>query len=496
MGLSLIDPKKNRQLFLDDYAVERKIGVKQTLHPLQNCGPVITPDRSRGETAIQTSSSPQWNPEKGIWEWWYHGEHVYYATSTDGENWETPSLGLYEWNGSRDNNIACDPAGGEHQSLAHIIRDEGDPDPQRRYKGLFSRADRYPGVSPDGFNWTMLDVPPIPSSDTSNFTFDEISGQYIATVKHGTQWGRSVFLSTSKNFGHFSEPELIFHADEIDWENSRERVREVVENPAYITPAVVDDLDYLHTREVDGVCPAEAYYMAVMPYQGFYIGFVLIFNVFGANPPPHMNHSRINQIELAVSRDLYHWERVADRAVFLGIEPWDGVGYNTSQVGMAPPVVRENGELWIYYNGHRMPSRKELYRTHDRNKEFFRLRVDPEMFNDQSALCLAKLPGDRFASLDAEEAGTITTKPFWMRGEDLYVNAEANWGEIYAEILDGETMKPFPGFWVPAELPDPLTGDHLRAKITWKSDHDSVFEKPVRIRFYLHQARLYSFWLE
>ena len=154
--------------------------------------------------------------------------------------------------------------------------------------------------------------------------------------------------------------------------------------------------------------PAESYHMAVMPYEGFYIGFPLIFNVFGANPPPHMNHSRINQIEMTVSRDLRHWERVADREVFIGIEPWDGVRYNTSQVGMAGrPIVGENGEIFIYHMASRIPSGKELYATHNRNKELFRLRVDPEVYNDQSALCLAKLPMDRFACLEAEEAGTM-----------------------------------------------------------------------------------------
>ena len=497
MSLSLIDPKKHRQLFLDDYAVEKMIGVKQTLHPPKKCGPVLKPNRSIGETGIQSRSAPQWNPEKGVWEWWYFGNHIYYATSTDLEHWDTPSLGLYEWNGSKDNNIANDPEGDQDKRLYHIIRDETDPDPQRRYKGLFSASDRYLGTSPDGFNWTMLDVPPIPGSDESHFTFDEISGQYIAMVKQGTEWGRSVFLATSTDFDHFTDPELVFHTDKIDWENRKTRVREIIENPAYITPATVDDLDYLHTREIDGVTPAESYHMAVMPYEGFYIGFVLIFNVFGANPPPHMNHSRINQIEMTVSRDLRHWERVADREVFIGIEPWDGVRYNTSQVAMAGrPIVGENGEIFIYHMASRIPSGKELYATHNRNKELFRLRVDPEVYNDQSALCLAKLPMDRFACLEAEEAGTIVTKPFMMKGEDLYINAEANWGEIYAEILDAETMKPFPGFWVPAHLPPPLTGDHLRAKIEWQPEHDLVFEKPVRIRFYLYQARLYSFWLE
>ena len=416
MSLTLIDPKKHRQLFLDDYAIEKRIGVKQTVHPPKKFGPVIRSDQSHG--TVQSRSAPQWNPEKEIWEWWYFGEDVYYATSTDGEHWEKPSLGLYECNGSKDNNIACDPEGNERR-LYHIIRDEDDPDPQRRYKGLFSSGmyGRDLGTSPDGFNWTMLEVRPIPSSDESQFTYDPYNEQYIAMVKHGTKWGRSVFLATSKDFRDFTKPELIFHADEIDWENRKKRVREVVENPAYITPAIVDDLDHVHTREVDGVSPAEIYNMAVMPYQGFYIGFPVLFNVVGTNPPPHMNHSRISQIELTVSRDLYNWERVGDRGLFIALEPWDGENYGCSQNLLSgQPIVRENGEIWVYYNAHRIPSGMEDYRVHNRTKELFRLNVDPDTFNDGGALSLAKLPMDRFVSLDADQAGTITTKALHDEG--------------------------------------------------------------------------------
>ena len=89
------------------------------MHRPKKCGPVIRPDRARGQRSLQSRSAPQWNPDKGIWEWWYFGEHVYYATSTDGETWERLSVGLYAWNGSRDNNIADDPEAGERQRLTH-----------------------------------------------------------------------------------------------------------------------------------------------------------------------------------------------------------------------------------------------------------------------------------------------------------------------------------------------------------------------------------------
>ena len=153
MDLPMIDPKQSRQLFIDDSAVESMEGIRRALHQPKKFGPVIN-------GGIQSRSCPQWNPEKDLWEWWYMGQHIYYATSTDGEHWEKPNLGLYEWEGPKDNNITCDP---EAPRIMHIIRDDNDPDTQ----------------------------------------------QYLALVKHHTEWGRSVFLSTSKDFNTFTEPELI-----------------------------------------------------------------------------------------------------------------------------------------------------------------------------------------------------------------------------------------------------------------------------------------------
>ena len=474
--MDLIDPKKHRQLFLDDHGLILNQTTTRTLHPPQKFGPLIS-------GGVQSRSAPIWNPEKNIWEWWYMGQGARYATSKYGEHWEKPHLGLYAWEGSKDNNIACDPEG---PGMYHIVRDERDPDPGRRYKALFSSSDRRAGVSPDGFHWTMLDSIAIPSQDESQFTWDPYTEQYLALVKQQTEWGRSVWLSTSKDFTTFTDPVLIFHSDEIDRENRRQRVRKIIEDPAYISPPLLDDIDYI----------AEIYNMAVLPYQGLYIGFPTVFNPFGAIPPPATNFTRINQIEMAVSRDLYTWDRVADRTPFIGIEPFDGQNYGTSQLLMSgPPIVRDDGEIWCYYNALRMPGSIEMYRRFNRCKELFRLGIDQRHFDDAGALSLAKLPRDRFVSIDGDEIGTIITRPFYWRGEDLYINADARWGEIYAEIQDAESGRPHPGFWVPGEEPPPFTGDSLGAKFTWKHPHDLNFEKPVRLKFYLHQARLFSYWL-
>ena len=195
MGETLLKPAEHKQLFIDDHAIHSMSGVSRRLGRLEKLGPVLRPDRSRGQTGLQSRSSPIWNPEKGLWEWWHNGVYSFigrssklscYATSRDGVEWEAPSLGLFEVNGSRDNNVAGDPNG---RRLYHILRDEREEDPARRYKGLFDSHDRWLGVSPDGFDWTMLDVSPIPSQDESHFIYDEYTEQFLAFVKQATSGG-------------------------------------------------------------------------------------------------------------------------------------------------------------------------------------------------------------------------------------------------------------------------------------------------------------------
>ena len=503
MGVQVIDPGEHKQLFLDDHAIESMSGVKRKLHQPKKHGPVLRPDRSRQQILVQSSSPPLWDPQKGLWEWWYSAFYdappyqgpgapilgdIHYATSADGVSWERPSLGLYEWRGSKDNNLAYhtkldflrrrgqrNPVDIAERRLHHIIRDERDPDPQRRYKAIFSDAHnmgRYPAYSPDGFEWTFPHVAPIPSEDTSQFIYDEISEQFVATVKRRTEWGRSVWVSTSADFVDWAEPRLVLHTDEVDQANRRRRIREVVENPDYLSPPVVEDVDYI----------AQLYMMPLMPYERLYVGFPLLFNPAGPDLP-QMNHCGINQVELAVSRDLYHWERVADRAVFIGVEPWDGTNYGTCQVAVCGrPIVRDD-EIWVYHMAVRFRGAPEIY--DDAYQKYFK---------DYGALTLAKLRLDGFVSLDADTEGSIVTAPFMADGGSLHVNAETQDGEVRAAVLDADTMEPLPGLSASECLP--LRGDHLRGQLAWRQGSRLVSESPVRLRFELRGASLYAFWLQ
>src|SRR4026208_34420 len=77
-----------------------------------------------------------------------------YATSKDGFHFDKPNLGIYEYAGSRDNNISF--IGPEATS---VLKDFSDPDPNKRYKMGYDVVDhRGTGLSiatsPDGLHWT------------------------------------------------------------------------------------------------------------------------------------------------------------------------------------------------------------------------------------------------------------------------------------------------------------------------------------------------------
>ena len=320
----------------------------------------------------------------------------------------------------------------------------------------------------------MIDVPPIPSGDTSYLTYDPYTGRFLATVKVRTDWGRAVWLSTSNDFVDWTEAELIFEADEIDKNNRRRRVRRIVEDPAYLTPPFVDDGDYI----------AEIYKMAIMPYEGLYIGFPVLLNPSGSWLGK--NKTGVNQTELAVSRDLRTWSRVANRDLFLDVLPWDGETYDTAQViPCGTPIVREDlGQIWVYYDTCRFRARKDD--VAEEHRKYFD--------EDLNAVALAKVRLDGFVSLDADKRGTLLTRPFDLEGGRLVVNADASAGRIAAEVVDALTGDPVAGLSEGDCVP--VGGDSLGAVISWKGGAELSHHGPVRVRFSLEGARLYAFWLE
>jgi hypothetical protein len=113
---------------------------------------------------------------------------------------------------------------------------------------------------------------------------------------------------------------------------------------------------------------------------------------------------------------------------------------------------------------------------------------------------------DGFVSMEGyEPEGTLTPRRFLLEGDRLIVNARAPekpwgarsvldtpYGRLRVELLDAG-MRVVSGYT--AADCDPFTGDDVRHVVTWNDDPDlaSVAGTPVRLRFHLNNAALYSF---
>ena len=467
-----------RQLFLDDFLLGDLDAVTRVTHsPRKYEGnPVVRPDLPTDGVAIQLRDAPSWDEREQVWKLWYmrYGDDGNgaggsgYARSKDGLVWEKPVLGLVEVRGNRNNNLIM--VQGEPTAFTqHVILDPDAP-PARRYKGMIGPRGRHPIVSADGFTFTRLQVPAIPSQDESHLNWDEVSRQFILTVKHGGPFGRSVYLSLSSDFERWSKPELIYHADAQDQVMGAAYQQEVQGNPRLWRPTINRPDEY----------NVEIYNMAVFRYEGLYIGLPNYFESSGRIPPPRGNQDGINSPKLASSRDLRSWTRVDGRAHFIPISEMGPGVLDTGQIMASSHPIRRGDELWFYYSGIDVRHRPNMPRVIDEYR---------------GAIYLAKLRVDGFVSLRAgEQAGRVDTRPVLVEGRRLFVNVSAS-GALRAEITGPDGRTALPG-WGAGQCV-PVKGNHFRAEVVWPDrDLTELSGKRVRIRFYLQNTDLYSFWLE
>ncbi len=455
-----------RQLFLDDYVVASKNGLAKTMHPPEKKGAVIRPDQP-WEKWLETRCVPVWDEKQQLYKIWmttaspsgYAGNT--YAESADGIHWTKPVLRQCMVHGSLENNFfTVDPKLQWTASIIeNVVYDPNDPDPSRRYKGFVGAEYRQPIASPDGIDWTQLNVPRIPSMDESNLSYDAKDRVFIATTKVWGSSGRSHAIWTSTDFNVWTKLNILFQADEVD---QRLAKRNILARQADSSLQQVDyNPSHFH---------ADIYNVGIFRYEGLYVALPAVYHATsGAEPRTHGFHL----VELACSRDLQNWQPLLeDRQPFIGPSPTGQGAYDLTQIlPPSAPVIRGD-ELWFYYSGLK-------YREIPKDS-------DP----DHGAVCLAVLRRDGFISMDAsEENGTLLTKPFEVRGAKLFVNTDAAQGVLKVEVLDSSKKA--------LMVSDHVVGDQPHARVQWKSaDLSNLKGQTVSLRFTLRQAKFYSFWME
>ena len=492
-----------KHLFIDNHEIEAIDNLARKLHQPQKQpdNVVIRPEFRWENNGIQVRTTPVWLPDEGVFKMIYltgaegtdpevrvgvtgapvgTESFACFATSVDGVNWEKRFLGLYDyaaptWRGGpigSENNIIPSAKG----LLQGPIYDPHDPDPRRRFKGLrYGDGELRSMVSADFLNWEALDIPSLPSQDESHLTYDEDRRLFIAAVKRAGPYGRSWHLLTSENFADWEEHGLIFHADQTDQENGNERLQRFFDDPAYLTPIVNRPEEWR----------TDVYNFPIFPYEGLFLAMPVMHHWAGRHPPMYENVDSRKSVELAVSRDLLDWQRVAGRAPFMELSPVrDGETYDTGQILITNRPLRRNNELWFYYLGFRY---RYLSIEDTLNRRYL----------DSSALCLARLRMDGFVSLKGGvEWGAVLTKPLDVSGAALHINADSWRGRVLTEVIDAGSGQPIDGYT--KEDCIPAIVDSIDERVQWRGRRDlsELAGRAIRLRFHLWQAELYSYWID
>ena len=470
-----------KRLLLDDAAVASMENVARTIHPAEKYpgNPVLTATEPwEGEVVLVYGSVLR--EDDGTFRMWYYCPRgVAYAESDDGIAWRKPALDIAKHDGQATNLVidkeAPEGAPGhipDFYELFGVFKDPREPDPRKRYKmGFLSiqrdydgpRKDPFHGnqrrglgvaASPDGIHWTLLDnwATEAICDGATHWMYDPAGKRYVL-------YGRTKNVPNALKEAWAGDAWF----DTYFWGRAVARV----ESPDFLDWNFKDPASAPVVMEADTNDPVatEIYGMNVFPCGAQYIALVQRFH----NRPEDV----FLDLQLGVSHDTVHFERVGDRAPFIpcgGIGSWDR--FNNSAANNPPIEVGD--ELRFYYGG-------RTYRHGPYN--------GPDEGVRGGAVGFASIQRDRFVSLGASfDGGTILTKPMTLAGTALHLNADADFGTITMEILnnDGEAIA----------KSAPISQDSLDITVTWEDGGLSGTENPVALRFHLQNARLYAFWCE
>jgi len=422
---AVVDIGSRRELFVDHFLIEELDGVWLKLHE-PRLTPLV-PDTPSGHyaTVLKDGDLYRRYDRGGVAD--YDGdrrETTRYWESHDGIHWTKPDLGLYELNGSRNNNVIQANTRWFAHNFSPFLDRRPEVEKDQRFKalaGVHKGGGLCAFVSGDGIRWRKLKDEPVITSedfafDSQNVSFwSESEGCYVCYFRtwktpHGSL--RTISRTTSTDF--------------LNW------------SPAV---AMAPNLpgEHLYTS---GTHP---YFRAAHIYIALPTRFL-----------PDRGSS--TDIMFMTSRGGNKYDRTFLEAFIRpGLDPnkWG----NRSNYAALNVVPTGPNEMSIYVR-----ERRYVLRT------------------------------DGFASVHAGyKTGELLTKPIKFTGRKLEINYSTSAAsDIRVEIQD-PAGSPIPGYALEDCLP--VIGDKVQHVMTWKSGSDvsSLSGKPIRLRFVMRDADLYSF---
>ncbi|MDG2222859.1 MAG: hypothetical protein P8L85_15880 [Rubripirellula sp.] len=366
-----------------------------------------------------------------------HREVVCYAESVDGVTWIKPPLGLYEFEGSKENNIVWDGVGSHN--FTPFKDTNPNCKPQARYKALArgrslnkndtsSKHGLFAFRSPDGIHWELMHDEPVITEgafDSQNLAFyDQVAGVYRDYHRWFNKGKRDIMQAQSTDFLTWTKPVPLKYT-----ETARE---------------------HLYTNAI------RQYERAPQIFLGFPTRYL-----------PNQGQ-RVEPVFMS-SRDGLHFQRWSD-ALIPEDAPADRNGNRSNYMAWGLlQLPGQKRELSVYateayYTGPNSRLRRFAYRL------------------------------DGFASVTSDNrGGNLLTKPLVFTGDQLEINYQtSSTGSIRVELqeLDGTPIK-----GLASSDCQPVSGDSTAHQVQWgvRTNLQALAEKPIRIMFEMEDANLYSF---
>jgi len=472
MGQETIDLGNKRELFVDNYLIDKLENLSLRLHE-----PVLRDVSFKcdlpweGLHSIYTTIIY----DQGKYRAYYRGgpadgrdgsvtEALCVAFSDDGIHWTKPKLGLAERDGSKANNIIMTDIPHLMHNFAPMVDERPGVPAAERYKalaGTLHAGGLFAFSSPDGLVWKKMSDKPVLGElsqyayayDSQNVPLWSVAENcYVAFFRVVIPpFKRYIGRAVSKDFLH--------------WEN-------------------VETMEVIHDGQ-----PA--------PFEQYYTNQTSVYfrapHLYIATPARFMQGRQVLTEEQAreAKVDPEYFKETTNEcsdAVFLTSR-----GGNRYDRTFMEPFVRPGIGLQNWISRTNYPA-QNIVPTGENEMSLY---VNANYATPDCELRRYTLRLDGFASLHAPyEGGTFVSKPLTFSGNRLTLNfstSAAGGLKVQLEQRDGQ---PYPGF----SLLDcrEIIGDEIARNVLWTdgADVSTLAGKVVRIRIFMKDAELYSLKFE
>jgi hypothetical protein len=335
----------------------------------------------------------------------------------------------------------------------------------------------------DGIRWKLLNTQRVPTAHGDrgfSCFWDDRIGQYVAysgLKEKKTIPGERVDPVTGAPADEVTESirersvSIMFSEDLRHWTPDNRRVFAADEIDNLGMPPGSPRMDF-YAGHVSKYTEAPDVYLALG--AAFYYWKRTTSRIGDAHVPDNLFPATL-EVQLLTSRDGLHWSRTPGRRPFvrLGLR---GTWWSR-MVWPSDHIIRMGDSLWVFFSGYNVAHNKEQ-----------------DLLPCDGARGRAELRLDGFISADAAcTGGELITRPLVFAGGCLQLNMDTSAGGSVRVELQDATGRPVPGFGE-AEANE-INGNYLRATASWKrcSNVVGLAGKPIRLRFIMRSARLYSF---